>query len=235
MTGMRWLGLGFLAVPLVLLGLVGSTLSGDKKKDDEGITCQIIYVPTEHAVVIKMLEMAKVAKDDVLFDLGCGDGRIVSLAVGSVYSDRKEEKHKSPFQAKRAVGVDIEPDRMKDCEVTLKKNGFSNIKAQTDDKGIKHLTAVLKTKGREAPVEYRRGDALKVKDLGDASVVMLYMLQPFMDKLEPIAQKTLKPGSRLVAHDFPFPNWKPEQTVNFKGPNREHRLFLYVVKGGTNP
>jgi SAM-dependent methyltransferase len=233
------LGLGFLAVPLVLLGLVQGTLSGQQKKDDdEKITCQIIYVPTEHATVIKMLEMAKVAKDDVVFDLGCGDGRIISLAVGSVYFDRnggdKEGKHQSPFQAKRGVGVDIDPDRMKDSEATLKKNGFSNIKAETDSRGIKHITAVLKTKGREAPVEFRRGDALKVKDLGDASVVMLYMLQPFMDKLEPIAQKTLKPGTRIVAHDFAFPNWKPEQTVNFKGPNREHRLFLYVVKGGAN-
>jgi ribosomal protein L11 methylase PrmA len=109
----------------------------------------------------------------------------------------------------RGVGVDIDPGRIKDSHKTLKKYGVEKL------------------------VDIRKGDALKVKDLNKATVVMLYMLQPFMDKLEPIAQKTLKPGTRLVAHDFPFPNWKAEDTVNFKGPSREHRLYLYVVKGET--
>jgi hypothetical protein len=220
----------------VVVGALALVLPGTLPGVQEDKTdCQIIYVPTEHAVVMKMLEMAKVTKDDVLFDLGCGDGRIVSLAVGSMYYEPKDELHKSRFQAKRGVGVDIDPERMKDCEVTLKKNGFSNIKAETDNRGIKHLTAVLKTQGRAAPVEFRRGDALKVKDLGDASVVLLYMLQPFMDKLKPIAKKTLKPGTRIVAHDFPFPpDWKPEETVKFQGPNRQHMLYLYIIKADTN-
>jgi cyclopropane fatty-acyl-phospholipid synthase-like methyltransferase len=160
--------------------------------DDEKIECQIIYVPTEVEVVEKMLDMAKVSKNDVVYDLGCGDGRIVALAA-------------KKFGA-RGVGVDIDPERIKDSHKTIK------------DYGVEKL------------VEIRKGDALKVKDLDRASVVMLYMLKPFMEKLEPIAQKTLKPGTRLVAHDFPFPTWKAEQDITFKGPNREHRLFLYVVK-----
>jgi cyclopropane fatty-acyl-phospholipid synthase-like methyltransferase len=186
MWGMRLLG-GPLVVGALVLSLAG-TLRGD----DDKVECQIIYVPTEVEVVEKMLDMAKVGKDDVVYDLGCGDGRIVAIAA-------------KKFGA-RGVGVDIDPERIKDSHQTVKKYGVGKL------------------------VEIRKGDALKVKDLPKATVVMLYMLQPFMDKLEPIAQKTLKPGTRLVAHDFPFPNWKPEQSITFKGPSREHRLYLYMVK-----
>ena len=182
-----------LLAPSLVLGVTVHILAGPLRCDDDKIDCQIIYVPTEIEVVEKMLDMAKVGKDDSVYDLGCGDGRIVALAA-------------KKFGA-RGVGVDIDPERIKDSHQTLKKYGVEKL------------------------VEIRKGDALKVKDLNKATVVMLYMLQPFMDKLEPIAQKTLKTGTRLVAHDFPFPNWKPEETVNFKGPSREHRLYLYVVKG----
>jgi cyclopropane fatty-acyl-phospholipid synthase-like methyltransferase len=177
---------------LVLAVAVAALTGRLRADDDEKIECQIIYVPTEVQVVEKMLDMAKVGKNDVVYDLGCGDGRIVAIAA-------------KKFGC-RGVGVDIDPERIKESHKTIK------------DYGVEKL------------VEIRQGDALKVKDLEKATVVMLYMLQPFMDKLEPIAQKTLKPGTRLVAHDFPFKNWKAEQTVNYKGPSREHRLYLYTVK-----
>jgi cyclopropane fatty-acyl-phospholipid synthase-like methyltransferase len=183
---MRLLGLA------VVVGAFALALTGALRGDDDKVDCQIIYVPTEVEVVEKMLDMAKVNKDDIVYDLGCGDGRIVAIAA-------------KKFGAK-GVGVDIDPERIKDSHETLKKYGVEKL------------------------VEIRKGDALKVKDLNKASVVMLYMLQPFMDKLEPIAQKTLKPGTRLVAHDFPFPNWKAEESITFKGPNREHRLYFYIVK-----
>lgn len=158
--------------------------------DDVG---QIVYVPTPEVVVEKMLKMAKVGKTDVVFDLGCGDGRIVAIAT-------------KKFGAKKAVGVDIDPDRIKDSMETLKKYKVP--------KGV---------------VEIRQGNALKVKDMNKATVVTLYMLPEFMRRLEPQAKK-LKPGTRIVSHDFQFPNWKPDQTVEFRGPERDHTLFLWVVK-----
>jgi cyclopropane fatty-acyl-phospholipid synthase-like methyltransferase len=188
MRGMRLLAALVLGSTVLL---VTGGLRGNDDKQDK-IDCQIIYVPTEIEVVEKMLDMAKVGKDDVVYDLGCGDGRIVAVAA-------------KKFGA-RGVGVDIDPDRIRESHETLKKYGVEKL------------------------VEIRKGDALKVKDLNKATVVMLYMLAPFMEKLEPIAQKTLKPGTRIVAHDFPFPNWKAEQTVSFKGPSRQHHLYLYVVK-----
>jgi len=154
--------------------------------------CRIIYVPTEQTVVDKMLDMAKVNKKDVVFDLGCGDGRIVCAAAKN-------------FGAK-GVGVDIDPARIQDCMVTMKKFGVT-----------------------KEQVDIREGDALKVKDLDRASVIMLYMLPEFMEKLEPQLTK-LKPGTRIVAHDYPFPNMKADQIVEFRGPNREHTLYMWTLK-----
>jgi cyclopropane fatty-acyl-phospholipid synthase-like methyltransferase len=178
------------AGPLALCALAfTAALRGD---DGEKVTCRIIYVPTPQPVVEKMLDMAKVTGKDQVFDLGCGDGRVVATAA------KKYGAH--------GVGVDIDPARIKDSQETLRKFGVEKL------------------------VEIRRGDALKVKDLDKATVVMLYMLPEFMAKLEPIAKKRLKPGTRIVAHDFPFPNWKADETVNFRGPDREHTLYLWTVK-----
>src|SRR5947208_641882 len=57
----------FLTLPFLALAQPG-----------EKTPCRIVYVPTEQVVVEKMLEMAKVKKTDIVFDLGCGDGRIVA-------------------------------------------------------------------------------------------------------------------------------------------------------------
>ncbi len=181
---MKWVKLiaaAFVVVPVVALAQI---------PDD--FKCRIIYVPTEETVVEKMFEMAKVNKDDVVFDLGCGDGRIVCLAA-------------KKFGAK-GVGVDIDPERIKDCMKTMKKYGVT-----------KDL------------VDIRQGDALKVKDLERATVIMLYMLPEFMEKLEPQLVR-LKPGTRIVAHDYPFPNTKADQIVEFKGPSREHTLYMWTLK-----
>src|SRR5216117_1382583 len=106
---------------------------------EEKVPCRIVYVPSEQHVVEKMLEMAKVKKDDIVFDLGCGDGRIVCTAA-------------KKYGAK-GVGVDIDPDRIRDCMATMKKFGVT-----------------------KEQVEIRQGDALKVKDLERATVIALYML-----------------------------------------------------------
>ena len=92
----------------ILLGLVlavcllpTTTLSAADKKPD------VVYVPTPHDVVDKMLKLAKVTKDDVVYDLGCGDGRIVVTAA------RK-------FGC-RGIGFEIDPDRIKESNENVKK------------------------------------------------------------------------------------------------------------------
>jgi ubiquinone/menaquinone biosynthesis C-methylase UbiE len=156
--------------------------------------CRILYVPSEQVVVDKMLEMAKVKKDDVVFDLGCGDGRIVVTAA-------------KKYGAK-GVGVDIDPDRVQDSLKTMRR-----------------------AKVGDDLVDIRQGDALKVKDLEKATVIMLYMLPEFMEKLEPQMKKRLKPGTRIVAHDYPFPNMEPDQVVEFDtGGSRPKFLYMWTIR-----
>lgn len=67
------------------------------------------YVPTPNEVVSSMLNLANVGKDDVLYDLGCGDGRIVITAA-------KE-------RGARGVGIDLDPARIEEAKVNAKEAG----------------------------------------------------------------------------------------------------------------
>src|SRR5262245_47694131 len=124
----------------------------------------IAFVPTPDEVVAAMCKLAGVTKEDVVYDLGCGDGRMVITAV-------------KDFGAKRGVGVDLDPNRVKDSKEAAKKSGV------------------------EDRLEFREGDVLNISDLRDADVILLYMGEDVNLRLRPILQKTLKPGSRIVSHE----------------------------------
>jgi cyclopropane fatty-acyl-phospholipid synthase-like methyltransferase len=190
----------------VLLGLGGilvvfgaQPLPGQEGKDESPKFNNPLYVPTDVEVIEKMFEMAKVTKKDVVFDLGCGDGRICALAC-------------KKFGC-RSVGIDLNPVRIKECMETIDKYGVKDYV----DKGL---------------LEYRLGDALKVCDFDKATVVMLYMLPEFMDLLEPVVKERLKPGARIVSHDYTWrdKNWPPDQTVEAKGPRGTATLYMWTVR-----
>jgi len=92
------------AVAVAVLAASGMPTSADDKKKKEP---DVIFVPTPQEVVEKMLELAKVSKDDVVYDLGCGDGRIVCTAA---------KKYGC-----KATGFDIDPERIKDSMATKAK------------------------------------------------------------------------------------------------------------------
>src|SRR5262245_18530414 len=71
------------------------------------ISSRSVYVPTAQNIVDKMLEMAKITAKDVVYDLGCGDGRIFVTAA-------------KKFGAK-GVGIDIDPERVKDSLANIAK------------------------------------------------------------------------------------------------------------------
>jgi len=136
------------------------------------------YVPTSPEVVSAMLKLAGVQKNDLVIDLGCGDGRIVIAAA-------KE------FGA-HAIGVDIDPERIKEANENAKKAGVAEL------------------------VEFRRGDLFDT-DISKASVVTLYLLPDVNMKLRPKLWSDLKPGTRVVSHSFDMEDWKPEKTEDVNG------------------
>jgi ribosomal protein L11 methylase PrmA len=138
----------------------------------------VIFVPTPQEVVDAMLEVAKVTKNDVVYDLGSGDGRIPVTAA---------KKYGA-----RAVGIDIDPQRIKEANANAQTAGVT-------DK-VKFLNADLFT-----------------TEIGDATVVTLYLLPSLNVKLMPKLMKELKPGTRIVSHAFDMGDWKPEQTLNVNG------------------
>ena len=173
----------------------GGSYEVDMQKNDpkEPDDITIRFVPTPPEIVEAMLKLAKVSKDDVVYDLGCGDGRMVIAAVAK-------------GGAKRGVGIDIDPDRVKDSLENVKKANVGN------------------------KVEIREGDVLKVKDISDASVIMLYMGNELNEALRPILQKQLKPGSRIVSHRFVMGNWKPEKSETITGTDgSKYEIHLWVV------
>ena len=99
--------LGKLVLAITLVGLVALTALAREDKKDEKREPDVIFVPTPQEVVDKMLELAKITDKDVVYDLGCGDGRIVLTAA------RK--------YGVKARGFDIDPERIKDCEANFKK------------------------------------------------------------------------------------------------------------------
>jgi SAM-dependent methyltransferase len=151
------------------------------------------FVPTPQDVVDRMLALAKVTKSDVVYDLGCGDGRIVITAA-------------KQFGAK-GVGVDIDPQRIKESE--------ANAKAA----GVQHL------------VSFKLQDAMTV-DVSPATVVTLYLLSASNMKLRPILTKQLRPGARIVSHAFTMGDWAPDKTDEFSDQNGTMRtLYLWTTDG----
>lgn len=172
-------------------GVQGEMEAGVTEPVKETRTPDVIFVPTPQDVVDKMLELAQVSKDDLVYDLGCGDGRIVVTAA---------KKYGC-----KAVGYDIDPQRIEESLENVQKNGVGDL-VRIEQKDIFTL------------------------DLSDANVVTLYLLPRLNVKLIPQLEK-LKPGSRIVSHDFRMRGVKPDQSVTLTSDedHAEHKIFLWTT------
>jgi SAM-dependent methyltransferase len=135
---------------------------------------EVPYVPTPEKVVEEMLRIADVNKDDILYDLGCGDGRIVITAA-------------TKFGC-TGIGIDIDPQRIKESKENAAEAGV------------------------EDKVEFLLMDLFEA-DIKKASVVTLYLLSRVNLRLRPTLLRDLKPGTRVVSHDFTMDDWEPEERL----------------------
>ena len=155
------------------------------------------YIPSSPEVVDRMLTLAKVGPRDVVYDLGCGDGRIV-IAAAKKYGAR-------------GVGVDIDPRRINEAVANARKAGVEKL------------------------VTFKLQDALKT-NVSDATVVTLYLLTFGNLQLRPILQNQLKPGARIVAHNYGMGSWEPDEIDTFKDANGGMKtLYLWRIRGAAPP
>lgn len=149
------------------------------------------YLSTPIVVVEKMLELAIVEASDVVYDIGCGDGRIVIMAA---------KKYGA-----RGVGIDIDPQRIKESKEAAKRAGVEKL------------------------VKFRLGDATKM-DISEASVITLYLLPVSNELLRPQLEKQLKPSACVVSHNYRIPGWEEKEidAVSVKDEKgKDHTIFLY--------
>ena len=147
-------------------------------------------VRTPLAVVNEMLRLANVTADDVVYDLGSGDGRIVIAAA----KDR----------GARGVGYEIDPAL------------------------VKQATDRAHSLGLDGRVTFHRGDLFQA-DLRPATVVTLYLGNEMNRRLRPKLMSELRPGSRVVSHNFDMADWMPTQTIEVSSNQGTHTLYLWVV------
>jgi protein-L-isoaspartate O-methyltransferase len=86
----------------------------------------------------------------------------------------------------------------------------------------------IKTLGLDKTARIIHGDILR-QDFSSADLLTVYLLPSFNEKVRPLLEKQLKPGVRIVSHDFEIPGWKPEKTEKIAddGEGRAHTIYLY--------
>lgn len=177
------------AVPLacLLLGLLSGPAAAQPPKTVHNLAP---YVPSPQQVVERMLDAAGVRPGETVYDLGCGDGRVLITAV---------EKYRA-----KAVGVELSPLLARQAAEQIRQR-----KLEADAKVIE-------------------GNMLDV-DLSGADVVVLYLLTESNNILKPRLEKFLKPGARVVSHDFEIRGWKPARVESVDAHRRKHKIYVYEV------
>jgi len=153
------------------------------------------YVPTPRIVVERMLEVAAVDRNDVVYDVGCGDGRMVIAAA--------------KIHGARGVGIEIDPALVAECRAGAEREGVAKL------------------------VRFLEMDATKAR-LTEATVLALYLLPESLEALAPLFERDLRPGARIVSHDYMIPGWDGRLVRSETLPDeagREHKIHLYRMPG----
>lgn len=168
---MRWL----LRIGVTIALAIWAAPSSPAENASRFVILDVPYVPTPPEVMEAMLAVANVGKDDVLYDLGSGDGRIAIAAV--------RERG-----AKRAVGIDLNAQRIAEANANAGSAGVTD------------------------RVTFIHGDIFD-EDFSAATVVTMYLLDNVNLRLRPRILN-LKPGTRIVSHQFHMFDWPPDEIIN---------------------
>jgi cyclopropane fatty-acyl-phospholipid synthase-like methyltransferase len=155
-----------------------------------GVKLDAPYVSTPDGVVREMLRLAEVGPRDIVYDLGCGDGRIVIAAARD-------------FGA-RGVGIDIDPRRIAEANAGARRAGV------------------------QERVRFVVQDLFK-SDFSEATVVTLFLFAELNAKLLPKFRAELRPGTRVVSHQFGIGDWKPRTRSLVYADGLDHWIHLWVV------
>ena len=153
-------------------------------------TPDIYFTPTPQPVVEAMLRLARVRADDVVYDLGSGDGRIVILAAQEYGA--------------RGVGIELQAPLVRRARQIAKDGAVAD------------------------RVTFIEGD-LFTADISPATVVTLWLSRTVNARLEPKLKRELRPGARIVSHQFPIGRWIPDATVHMDYDRTD--LYLWTVPG----
>ncbi len=165
----------------------GGAFAGEDAATRPKKKLDVWYVPTPHEIVDRMLVMANVRAGDVVYDLGCGDGRMV-IAAAKQYGTR-------------GVGVDLDPARIREVQANAKREGVERL------------------------VTFKVEDMFQT-DLREATVVLLYLLPELNRRLKPKLFAELRPGARVVSHDWDMGrDWPPEEYVKLGGDG----IYLWIM------
>jgi precorrin-6B methylase 2 len=150
----------------------------------------VLYEPTPHNVVAEMLKLAQVGAKDVLYDLGCGDGRIVITAAKQLGA--------------QGVCVDIDPQRIRESRANAQRSGVAE------------------------RILFLEQDLFET-DLGNATVVTLFLGPDVNLELRPKLWRELKPGTRVVSYVHNMGDWAPQEVRDVQGALGLRRLYLWII------
>ena len=180
---MKWIGSTCLL--LILMTGLGFPLTPGHGLAQSRIP-DVHYEPTPQLIVEDLLKMADVNRNDIVYDLGCGDGRFVITAA---------QKYGA-----RGVGIDIDPERIKESNQNARIAGVMD------------------------KVRFLEADLFET-DIREATVVALYLLPDLNMQLRPKLLSDLKPGTRVVSHEFDMYDWQPDKM----GRLGRNRYYFWVV------
>jgi len=147
------------------------------------------WSPTPLPTVRRMLSLAEVKPKDIVYDLGCGDGRIIIMATGE--------------HGARSIGIEADPFRVLYTWVRIIISGLSK------------KTGVI------------WGNFFR-RNLGEASVVTLFLSQSANNNLKKKLTQELKPGTRIVSYYWTFNGWRPKKV------DRKFQVYLYEIGSETD-